>query len=178
MSEVVREAVAQAIELSEAEIDGKDLADTFQNTRADLLKIGKELENLRSLERSPIEKTLAEINGRWASLIGENNAAHLIIRDKLAAWLKKEDERQRLDREAAKALGADLPQDAPVRVGTGRATSLKTRWRAEITDWSKAIEHFSGHDKVRDLIAQLANAEARASHKDGPGFKAVEDKGF
>lgn len=56
---------------------------------------------------------------------------------------------------------------------TTRAASLRTFYSAEITDYAKALSHYAGESKVRDVVQELANRDAR-SEKDAlnvPGVK-------
>jgi len=57
-----------------------------------------------------------------------------------------------------------------------RSRGLKTIWRAEITDMDKAIDHYRDHPKMRDLIGELANADARSPEKRKTVIPGVEFK--
>lgn len=74
---------------------------------------------------------------------------------------------------------------APVRVesatGLARAAGLKTIRRARIVDLNRALLHYRGDPKLRDLILQLANADIRDA-KGGdiniPGVAVDEEQGL
>jgi hypothetical protein len=61
--------------------------------------------------------------------------------------------------------------------GRARRTGLKTYWYAEITDWDQAMQSYSQHPQVRELVQTLANAAARSKElrelpMDGITFKS------
>ena len=58
----------------------------------------------------------------------------------------------------------------------GRATSQRQTWAAtEISDIQVAFDYYKDHAKVRELLLQLASADARGGRRRIPGFK-VEPK--
>jgi hypothetical protein len=86
---------------------------------------------------------------------------------------KAAEERKRLERDdPALALLSqseplpDLPiQPEPVKIqvggGVGRKAGLKTVYIGRILDWQKVLQHFSGHQQVRDLLQKLVDADVR-----------------
>lgn len=58
--------------------------------------------------------------------------------------------------------------------GASRAVGLKTVWSSELTDATKALEHYRTQPhaipKIKELLRELAAADVRAGSRDIPGF--------
>ncbi len=101
-----------------------------------------------------------------------------------------EEDRKRLEREdPALAHISDpvpLPEmpraPDPVKIqvggGVGRKAGLKTVYIGKILDWQKVLQHFSGHQQVRDLIQKLVDADVRLNKAQCtiPGVEAIEER--
>ena len=101
-----------------------------------------------------------------------------------------EKERERLEREdPALALITEpepLPElplaPEPVKIqvggGIGRKAGLKTVYIGRILDWQKVIQHFSGHQQIRDLLQKLVDADVRLNKVQCsiPGVEVVEER--
>ena len=101
-----------------------------------------------------------------------------------------ENERTRLEREdPALALIIEpetLPElplsPDPVKIqvggGVGRKAGLKTVYIGRILDWQKVIQHFSGHQQIRDLLQKLVDADVRLNKAQCsiPGVEVVEER--
>jgi hypothetical protein len=59
-------------------------------------------------------------------------------------------------------------------VGRPRRIGLKEVWKARITDWDLAMQGFSEHPQVRELILTLANAAARSKELRTMPIEGVE----
>ncbi len=116
-------------------------------------------------------------------------------RKRLAEERRKAEEERRRQEEERKALAAqdvtlaalepELPPPPPVTAAPkiqaggqlGRATSFRSVWSAEITDYAKALEFFASHADVRAAVEKLCNAEARSkTRKPIPGVDFKENK--
>ena len=101
-----------------------------------------------------------------------------------------EEERQRLEREdpglALITEPEPLPElpraPEPVKIqvggGVGRKAGLKSVYIAKIVDWQKVLQHFSGHQQLRDLIQKLVDADVRLNKTQCsiPGVEVVEER--
>jgi hypothetical protein len=72
------------------------------------------------------------------------------------------------------------PEPVKVQVGGGygRKAGLKTVYIGRIVDWQKVLQHFSGHQQVRDLLQKLVDADARLNKTRCaiPGVEVLEER--
>ena len=146
--------------------------------------------DLRAAEKDalrPWSGILVQITARFRRLIEPATTTSLTIKGRLKPYLAKIDAEQAAERqrareeaEAARAAGKRAPKlPPPTRVGgRGHAVSLKTYWRAEIEDFSTALQACASHEEVRDAVQTIANRVARESKGKTPlpGTKAIEDR--
>lgn len=86
------------------------------------------------------------------------------------------DEAQKAAEEAMANVAALDRAKASVKGNyASRSSGLRTYWSATITDYPKAVLHYSGNQKMRDLVQQLADADAR-DQKDKLAVPGVEPK--
>ena len=73
-----------------------------------------------------------------------------------------------------------LPEPVKVQVGggVGRKAGLKTVYIGRILDWQKVLQHFSGHQQVRDLLQKLVDADVRLNKTQCaiPGVEVLEER--
>ena len=82
---------------------------------------------------------------------------------------------------AESAKVAAKAETAPVNFRSGlgaRTKSLRTNWRAEITDLYKAVWHYRDHPKMAALVQELANADARAQAREQNGKSTIPGVAF
>jgi hypothetical protein len=166
--------IDSAIMAALGEIDGgigdQTKADRAANYRDRLMKLAKAVEAERKEKLAPYNEIIADIRATYKPLEERLKDALGIIRAALTKYLKSVED-------TAKAAA---PVGAEVKVHAGshgaRATALRTTYAAEITDWNAALAHYGERDEIRDVVQKIANAEARAGAKTGPGWHRHEDR--
>ena len=72
------------------------------------------------------------------------------------------------------------PEPVKIQVGgsVGRKAGLKTVYIGRILDWQKVIQHFAGHQQVRDLLQKLVDADVRLNKAQCsiPGVEVLEER--
>jgi hypothetical protein len=72
------------------------------------------------------------------------------------------------------------PEPVKVQVGGGfgRKAGLKTVYIGKILDWQEVLQHFSGHQQVRDLLQKLVDADVRLNKAQCaiPGVEVLEER--
>jgi KTSC domain len=105
------------------------------------------------------------IKGRFPS----EAVAAAQVQDTVAA---SEAQRQAADASAA----ADAAMRAKPMVkgnNTARASGLRTYWYAELIDYDAAVAHYKTQPEVRDVVAQLANQDARKLKNTGATIPGI-----
>lgn len=148
----------------------------------------------------PLKNEAEKAGKRVASVL----SAYMVEQERIAreaaeAERRRLEEEQRKREEAARKAAEEAaaknepapvvevePEPAPVVIpekvklgGThAKATTLRSYWSAEITDYAKAVEHYATHSKVVEVIQQLADADARAMKEalNVPGVKLKEER--
>ena len=101
-----------------------------------------------------------------------------------------EEERKRLESEDPVFAHISEPEPLPalpvapepvkiqVGGGIGRKAGLKTVYVGRILDWQKVLQHFSGHQQIRDLLQKLVDADVRLNKAQCsiPGVEIVEER--
>lgn len=132
----------------------------------------------REAQRIEAERRAAEEAARKALEEAEQAAAAAEKATTVAEAVEAEEKVKAA--EEALTLSQRLAKLKPTVRGdlSKRASGLRSFWSARITDWPKAIEHYGDHPKVRDLIQQLANEDARKHKADlsVPGVQPVEER--
>jgi hypothetical protein len=151
-------------------------ADRIANLADRLAELHKKAEELKKAERKPHNEALETIQKRWAPLLLRAETYKNLKAKLLTPWLLRKKEQARKEAEAAAAEGAPPPAETPrPRAGTrGRAMSLKTTKRAEITDYAAALAFFADSPDIRQTVQDLANRAVRAGIS-VPGAKVIED---
>ncbi len=83
--------------------------------------------------------------------------------------------------EAAKLAERDAARAEKVRpqaTGGARATTLRSYWRAELTDASAALRHYvaTDPDAIKACLLGLAETDVRAGKRSIPGVAAIEEQ--
>ena len=62
--------------------------------------------------------------------------------------------------------------------GIGRKAGLKSIYLGKIVDWQKVLQHFSGHQQMRDLLQKLVDADVRFNKTQCsiPGVEVIEER--
>lgn len=160
-------------------IKTQEEADQIANLADRLSELWKKADELRKAEKRPHDEAAAAIQKKWAPLLIAAEAYKNLKYKLLTPWLRRLEEAQKQEAEAAAAAGAPIaaPEVAArrPRAGTrGRAMSLKTNKRAEITDYKACLEFFAESPDMRATVQDLANRAVRAGMK-VPGVNVVEE---
>ena len=179
--EGLRENVGPLAQEAESRLKGQPIADQEEADRlanlADrLAELAKKAEELRKLERKPHDEELKRIQARWSPILALAETYKRIKYELLTPWLKREEARKKQEAEAAAAAGEPPAAEEPrrPRVGTrGRAMTLKSQKKAEITDYRVCLEFFAESEDIRSCVQMLANRAVRAGIA-VPGTKVTE----
>lgn len=149
-------------------------ADETANLGDRLAELQKKAEELQKEELKPFTEGTKEVRAKWAPIISLADI-YLNLKERLVKpWLaarKREAEQAATE---AVAVGEKVEIKRP-RAGTrGRAMSLKTLKRAEITDFDKCLTFFKESDAIKECVQSLANRAVRAGQK-VPGTKVIEE---
>lgn len=119
----------------------------------------------REQARIAAERAEAEAKA-LAALQAEEDAARAAAKaDSVAAVVAADEARQKAKEAMATLAAAERARPQVKGELAARSSGLRQYWFAAITDWDKAIAHFSEDPRVREVVQALANAEARASHE-------------
>lgn len=79
--------------------------------------------------------------------------------------------------EQAAAVVEATPTRAAVKSAySSRARSLRTVWKAQVTNISAAMLNYRAHPEMTELLERLASAEARSGVRTLPGFKIFPEE--
>jgi hypothetical protein len=133
-----------------AEVTDRVVADTLANYREMLGLAKKGADEALKEEIAQLKIAIEERKELWRPSIEAVAGAVEAIRALLTPWMQLQ---------AAEGL--------EVKIGgqKGRKMSQRTYWSAKITDWDKAMESYKNHPKVRALVQDLADAQARSKDK-------------
>lgn len=189
--------------LARTPIAGKLTADQAAEMRLRLNALVKEGDAERTAEKEPHRKAAEAVDAKWRGPLDAGCAAADALRRAVSAWMAAEEAKRRAEAEAARnaaaeaaaklqaeaaAKGAPAPVELPlapppppkVQAGgySGRKTGLRSVWRAEITDYRKALDHYAEHPDIAAVLRKLADAAARAGKATTsvPGIKAIEER--
>ena len=165
-------------------ITSKDEADKCENGRQALAGAARALDTQRKAENKPHDDAIAATNAAYFPAIRGAGPVLAIMERKINEW--GEGEAKRLteqaaaaERAAAEKLGraTDEAPPAPVvppkvmvgTIGNRRSAAPKAPpATATITNWPQATLYYGDHPRLRALVQELANYDARAK-KPVPG---------
>jgi len=156
----------------------QDEADRLANLADLLANLYKRADEARKIEKRPHDEAATQVQQKWARLLLAAETYRNIKFKLLTPWLKKLADDQKKTAEAAAAAG---DQSEPLdtrrpRAGTrGRAMTLKSIKRAEITDYDACLAFFKENSDVRATVQDLANKAVRAGVT-VPGAKLLEEE--
>ena len=133
-----------------SEVADRVVADTLANYREMLGLAQKGAEKALADEVWQMKEAIAERKELWQPSIEATKAAVEAIRALLTPWMQ-----------------AQAAEGLPVKIGgqKGRKMSMRPHWSARVDDWGAAIAHFAGHPKLRAVVQDLADSEARSKEK-------------
>lgn len=165
----------------------------------DVRKARTDADKQRAAEKKPHDDAGKAVQAAWKPLLDRCDAATKALKDRLTPYRearqRAKDEAARLAREEAEAAqkaaqealraSDDLEERFAAEENLKRAskltalanridrsaTGLRTIWEAEIIDRRAALNHYikTNPDAFTDLIAQLADADARGARPAVPG---------
>lgn len=148
-------------------------ADTTANMRAQLLELKKRAEDEKEEKYRPLKKAADAVAAEYNPLIDEAEGAQQSLRNAMTAWGNAEKKRLQAEQDAkykaelaartAEAPPPPPPQPAKVQMGgqAGRKAGMRSVPRFEIVDYDVVCAEFCQHEKVRELILQLAIQRAK-----------------
>ena len=156
-------------------ITDQDEANQIANLADRLAELWKRADTLRKAERKPHDESLKTIQKKWSGILQLAESYRNLKYGLLTPWANRLDRANKEQAEAAAAAGMPAPAPSRPRAGTrGRAMSLKTLKRAEITDYDEALKFFAQNPEVKQLVQELANRWARTGQP-VPGTKVIEE---
>lgn len=131
------------------------------------------IEEAKRAEAERLRKIAEEAERAAQEAIRKANAENLAARESAEALVKK----AKADAIAANKAGRDTAKAAG---GSGRAVSLRSVWRPELTDLTAACRYFwsttMGRKEFEMLVQRLAEEEVRHGKREIAGFNVVEEK--
>ena len=168
---------AQALLEISTPVKDQNEADRIANLADRLAELHKKANAGRLIEKRPFDDGAEKVQQRWLPLLKKAKIYDLLKSRLLTPWLRRLDEVQKKEAEAAAAAGAPLAREDArrPRAGTrGRAMSLKTSKHARIDDYNACLAFFAESKEVRETVQGLANAAVRAGIT-VPGTIVVEE---
>jgi predicted transcriptional regulator len=172
LSERINDATAEAKRFLDGEpITAQFQADLIANCADRLAELHKMADQQRAAERKPHDEVIKVIQQKWSPLLVAAEVYKNLKYKLLTPWLQQQ------AREAAEraAQSGDTTQIERPKAGTrGRAMSLKSLKRAEITDYDLCLNHFRNAPDIKATVQDLANKAVR-SGLEVPGAKLLEE---
>lgn len=101
LAEQIRDYAATALGwLMKAGVKDKQSSDIAANYRAELLRLGKEADREREIEKRPHDDAAKAVQAKWKPLVDEATAAANTLRDELTKWMRAEEQRLEVERRA------------------------------------------------------------------------------
>jgi hypothetical protein len=143
-------------------IENQEEADRIANLADRLSELFKQADAARKEEKKPFDEGATEVQKKWAPLLLKAETYKNLKYKLLTPWLKYLEQIKK-------------KEDKRARAGTrGRAMSLKSSKRAEITNFDKCLEFFKESPDIKGCVQDLANRAVRAGIT-VPGTKVIED---
>jgi hypothetical protein len=157
-------------------ITDQEEADRLANLVDRLAELHKKADELRKAERREHDDALKGIQKKWSPLLAAAEAYRNVKYKLITPWLDKLTQAKKQEAEAAAAAGEPAAVDARrPRAGTrGRAITLKSTKRAEITDYDECRNFFREADEMKQLVQSLADRAVRSGAV-VPGTKVIEE---
>ena len=158
-------------------IGTQDEANQIANLSDRLAELHKKADDLRKAERKPHDEALKAIQLKWVNVLLKAETYKQLKFKLTTPWLKKLEDQQKKEAEAAAAAGEPAAANARrPRAGTrGRAQTLKTFKYAQIEDYETALSFFKESPDIKNLVQDLANRAVRAGIT-VPGTKVIEEQ--
>jgi len=167
--EWLQEQITEAAGPATLRLEGEPIttqleADQIANMADRLAELWKAADAARAAERRPHDEACREIQKKWAPLLVLAESYKNLKFKLLTPWLKKLDDQQRTEAEAAEAAGEAPPSEVrrPRAGSRGRAMTLRPRKTAKITDFAKCLEFFKESPDILATVQDLANKAVRA----------------
>lgn len=180
--EGLRDAIEDLSREAKERIEGPAIADQDEANRianlADrLAELHKMAEEARKIEKRPYDDAAKQVQLKWAPLLLAAEAYRNLKYKLLTPWLKRKEleAKERAEKQAVGNGTLPLAAERPQAGTRGRAMSLKTTKRAEITDYAAALNFFSDSPDVKATVQSLADRAVRAGIV-VPGTKVIEEQ--
>lgn len=159
-------------------IQDQDEANRLANLADALTMFHKIADGTRAREKKPHDEAAKTVQKKWAPVLLMAETYKNLKYKLLTPWLRRQEEAQKKQAEAAAAAGDPLAasETRRPRVGTrGRAMSLKSLKHAEITDYDACLNFFRESPDIKTTLQDLANRAVRAGIT-VPGVKVLEEQ--
>lgn len=116
-------------------------------------------------ERTPHDDAVKAVRSKWSPIIAKADEFKARLKDEVVTpFLKTQEQGQEAAQAVAIQSGKPAEAVTPAKrtAGTTSSVALRPHKSAIIEDYPATLAHFADHEKVRELIQQLANAAARA----------------
>jgi len=149
----------------------KGLEDAYKEEKAPHLKAGRAVDNAYK----PVIKIADDWNGKVKAALTKWNAAEEARAQ--AEMVKQVEEVQAGKRDISEVSIPETPVNVggKKRGGNRSAVSFQVVRRAKVTNYKKALDHWSKDDKIVAEVERLCNNAAKAG-VEGPGWEVVETK--
>ena len=159
-------------------IEKQDEADKIANLADSLSQLWKQADDLRKAEKRPHDEAAIAVQKKWAPVLVLAETYKNVKYKLLTPWLNRLTEAAKKEAEAAAAAGSPPAAETTrrPRAGTrGRAMTLKSTKRAEITNYAEAMQFFAESPDMKGLVQDLANRAVRAGIA-VPGTQVIEEQ--
>lgn len=163
ITDQIEELTREANKLvDQGEAKDKPSADRAADLKNKIAELRSLADDKRVAEKRPHDTAAATVQAKWKPCIDKADAAKTALATKvLGPYLAKVDaENVRLVQEAARTGAA--PVKLKTTAGTrGRAVHARPVKTAKIIDRAKVLAHFAEHERMTELLQDLANASVR-----------------
>jgi hypothetical protein len=164
-----------AIRLEGPAIVDQAEADKVANLADRLSELFKRADQARKEEKKPFDEGAIEVQKKWAPLLLRAETYKNLKYKLLTPWLKLLEKKAQEAKTTAAAAGEPVAQESRARVGTrGKAMTLRSQKRAEITDYTTTLAFFAESPDVKATVQDLANRAVRAGIS-VPGVNVIEE---
>lgn len=164
ISDQIENLAREAAKLATAgEAKDQAEADRAADLKNKIDELRKAADAKRIEEKRPHDAAGQAVQDKWKPWIDKADAAKTNLGNKvLGPYFAKIDAENVRRRQEAARTGA-APTELKVTAGSrGRTVHATKRKTAKIIDRAKVLEHFAGHDRLSELLQELANASVRS----------------
>lgn len=126
LAEQIKDYASQALAwLKRNGVKTKNDSDKAANYRAELLRLSKEADTQREVEKRPHDEAAKAVQAKWKPLVDEAKGAADTIRDSLTVWMRAEDARLEAERKAKWEADQRANAEARAKIEAERAKQMR-----------------------------------------------------